>query len=156
MHRFPLVRLVCALAALATAGCSSPDSLVGPCIVYFREPLLGIPSVVDAATGAAIPQVRISDITINGTLMSAGGLAMEVVPPATGVVLSGDTVVCDIACGFAISEGTYAFRVSAAGHRDTVIEQLSAHYTNYHGNCPLYISGGITLPLSLRPSLRPL
>lgn len=144
--------------ALASVGlvmlcgaCS--ESMDGPCVVTYEDPLLTIASVSNAQTGAPVSQVRLRDIRFRGNRVNDLQYLTQTSAPARGVTVQGQELVCNVSCAFGADEGVYTFVVSQAGLRDTLVS-VDAKYANRRsqpGGCPTTLSGGIALQLRLSP-----
>ncbi|MEO5669646.1 MAG: hypothetical protein ABIR26_03040 [Ramlibacter sp.] len=146
----PLLTLATLIFGLTSCGGGGDDAPVaGPCVVRYAEPSLIISSVQNAATGAAIPVVSLSGITIDGVAFNMAPLAAE----ARNVRAVGSALECTTACGFTVHEGAIAFTVSAPGFLPRSVAATGA-YSSRSGNpggCPLDLTGGNRINLSLTP-----
>ena len=133
------------LTLLASVACSNGT---GTCNFVFLEPLLTISSATNAVTSGPIPQVRISALQVDNVPVPVTYLSE--VSVAHDVTVQGDQLVCAIDCGFAATPGTYRFTVSSAGYRDTTVT-VAANYSRSDNSCPVRVSGGVRLDLTLVP-----
>lgn len=129
------------------SGCDEVG--LGGCEHIYQEPLFRVGSVTDARTGAALAAVSLTDIEIDGHAVT--GLGMLTGPPAAGVHVTGDTLVCATGCGFATQPGLYAFEASAPGYAPRAMAMRGA-YRHFDGGCPSRNWGSTTLEVTLIPS----
>ena len=146
----PLLTLALLVLGLTSCGGGGDDPpLAGPCVVSYAEPSLIISSVQNAATGASVPVVSLSGITIDGTAFNVASLPRE----AVNVKAVGSALECTTPCGFAVHEGAIAFTVSAPGFVARSVAATGS-YSSRSGNpggCPLNLTGGNRINLSLSP-----
>jgi hypothetical protein len=141
-----VIHIILGLTLVVPLGCS--DGVGGICNIVFLDPLFTIATARNAITGGPIPIVRISALRVDNVPISVTYLSEVTV--AHDVTVEGDQLVCAIDCGFAATPGTYTFTVSSAGYRDTVVT-LAANYSRSDDSCPVRISGGVQLNLTLSP-----
>jgi hypothetical protein len=134
------------LALVASVACS--HGVDDACFVVSLDPLFTITSATNAVTNEPIPQVRISALRVGTVPISVAYLSE--VSVAHDVTIEGDQLVCVIDCGFAATPGTYTFTVSSAGYRDTTMT-IAADYSRADYSCPVKLSGGLELNLTLSP-----
>jgi hypothetical protein len=140
------------LVALGMASCGGSDDsqpLVGPCVVNYLEPSLIISSVQNSVSAAPVPIVSLSAITVDGQPFNASFL-----PGNFNVRSVGNTLECTVPCGFSIQEAALSFTVSAPGYTARTVAASGA-YSIHGGNeagCPLELSGGNRIAVSLTPS----
>jgi hypothetical protein len=134
------------LTLVASVACS--DGVGGACNFVYIDPLFTIASATNAVTSGPIAEVRISAVRVGNTAVPVTYLSE--VPVAHDVTVEGDQLVCAIDCGFAATPGTYTFTVSSAGYRDTVVT-MAANYSRSEDSCPVRVSGGLQLNLTLSP-----
>jgi len=139
------------LVALGMASCGGSDDsqpLVGPCVVNYLEPSLIISSVESSLSGAPIPIVSLSGITVDGQPFNAALLPGNFnVRPVDGALE------CTVPCGFSVQEAALSFTVSAPGYTARTVTANGA-YSVSGGNeagCPLELSGGKRIAISLTP-----
>jgi hypothetical protein len=134
--------------ALWIAGCGGggeADSVAGPCIIQTMGPSLTIASVTSATTGAAIPVITLSDVSV-------GGMAVPALPTGdwVNVKAAGSNLECTVACGFSSAEGATTLTVSAPGYASKAISATSGYATRV-GGCPGSYSNGAQISISLSP-----
>jgi hypothetical protein len=134
------------LALVASWACSG--GVGGACNFVYIDPLFTIVSAKNAVTSEPISEVRISALRFGNVPLSVTYLAEVAV--AHDVTVVGDQLVCVIDCGFAATPGTYQFIVSSAGYRDTTVT-IAANYSRSEGSCPVRVSDGLELALTLSP-----
>lgn len=144
-----------ALAALLTVGDAACNgNQVGPCGVFPQEPVIAITRVTNAATQTAIPRVTIRSISIDGrSITDPRALIEGLGVPTKNATVSGQDLVCDIDCAFAVEQGRYVMTLSAGGYRDTTVT-LDARYRRSEsgsGGCPLRLFDGAEVQLTLTP-----
>ena len=108
----------------------------GPCVQIATDPILTIATAVDATSGAAITQLTLTDIKVNGTPVLLE--FMQHLSSTAKVV--GAHVECGIPCGFGESEGTYTATVTADGYNPLSLS-VAARYSSSVGGCPNIVSG---------------
>lgn len=138
-----------AIAVLFLACRVSEESLIGPCVVMYRDPLITIERARDAVIGAAIPRLFVSDVSWGDrqpgvAFLLAGGAE------ARNAVMEEGRLRCDVSCGFGSSSGTYRLTFQAPGFRDTTLT-LAAAYSGGGGNCPAILSNGVRVTLDMQP-----
>lgn len=149
-RRFPAL-LLAPLALLSACGGGGSDNpadgpLAGPCVHEHRDPVFTITTAASPA-GAPIPALRLESITLNGQPMALGLLDAS----ARNAVVSAGGIDCTVACGFAVTEGLYAFVASAPGYQATPV-QVAARYATFQGGCPSFNSGGTAVVVTLQPA----
>ncbi|MFN8666860.1 MAG: hypothetical protein U0164_06605 [Gemmatimonadaceae bacterium] len=135
-------RLVSPALLLLTASCR--EIMAGPCVHTYRDPLLAITMATEVGGTARVAPLLITGVTIGGQPMAASGLATF----GYGIRARGDTLVCDVPCGFGTSEGTYAFTAVAPGFAPRQVS-LDAHYQTFKGGCPSYNAGSMAVAIVL-------
>jgi hypothetical protein len=142
------LRLVLVVPALRFgAGCAELG--VGACEHTYRDPVLTISAATDAESGASITPLQITAVAVGGQLQPIASLLAT----AFGARAVGDTIVCDVPCGFGTSESRYALTAAASGYvaRDVTTE---ARYARFEGGCPSYNSGSTRTTITLTKSSR--
>ena len=117
----------------------------GPCYHDFRDPVLSIRTVTDSVSNQSIPRIALTHLLVNGHA------TVIITPSSTRIMIQGDTVWCEVACGLGNEEGMWSFDVSAAGYRTRSI-QVSARYARFDGGCPSSNTGSTTMSLRLLPA----
>ena len=133
---------------LAVIACD-PELRGGVCVHEYRDPLIVIQQVADGVTGRAVPTVALTSFVLNGQ-----PLAVTQVLPADiskNILVRGDTLWCDVQCGFGSSEGNWVFTVSARGYSPLVHRQ-DIRYRVFKGGCPSYNAGSTELAFRLAAS----
>jgi hypothetical protein len=130
----------------ATSGCSNLGA--GGCEHEFRDPVVVVRSVQDSVRGSSISRLAINDLQVDGRPMPAQYLVSE--PTASRVAVLGDTLWCQVTCGFGTAEGVWRLRVSAPGYAPAQLS-VTARYARGGGNCPSYSAGSTLLPVRLAP-----
>ena len=120
----------------------------GTCNFVYVEPLFTISSATNSVTNGPIPQVRISALRVDN--VSVPVTYLSEVSVAHDVTVEGDQLLCTVDCGFAATPGAYQFTVSGAGYRDTSVT-VAATYLRTDNSCPVRVSGGVQLNLTLSP-----
>ena len=140
------------LAVLGMASCGGGDGtqpLVGPCVINYLEPSLIISSVQNSVSAAPVPIVSLSDVTVDGQPFYA-----SLLPGNFNVRPVGNALECTVPCGFSVQEAALSFTVSAPGYAARTVAANGA-YSVRGGNeagCPLEVSGGNRISVSLTPS----
>lgn len=125
-------------------GC---DGLAGPCEHTYLDPVLEIVRVTDAEDQTAIGEVALGHFSLDGNGVEMARLAAG---PAFGIEVEGQEIICTVACGFGVEQGTYRFRVRAAGYAP-LDASLDARYSEFNGGCPSSNSGGMRVAVELTP-----
>lgn len=134
-----ILLLVLGACALLTAGCDSSRT-VGSCEVDFEDPLIRITEAEGRGSGASIPELTLTDITLDGSEVRVPLLALE-----SGATAGGeDSLRCSVPCGFGNDEGEYTFVVSAADYRSKKVDLGEVEYDEREerGSCPAIIFRG--------------
>lgn len=148
----PSKLLALILLMFSVAGCgggSDAQPLSGPCVVNYLEPSLIISSVQSSTTAAPISVVSLSNITVNGAAFTPTSF-----PQGANVRPVGGTLECTVPCGFSVDEAALTLTVSAPGYIDRPLAATGS-YAIRGGNgagCPLELSGGNRIAVSLTPS----
>lgn len=139
------------LVVVALAACGR--SQLGPCEVVYKDPLLTIASARNRVTLQAVPIVTLQEISFAGSPVRDLRFLTQTGGPVGGVIAAGTNLTCTITCFFAASEGRYSMRVSAPGYRDTTVTIDGGYATRerVNGGCPLRLSKGVSIDLSLSP-----
>ena len=114
-----------------------------------QNPALELTGVTDSHTGAAISRVVLSNIRFGGSAVTD---LRSLVPPALahGVTIAGDTLVCDVPCGFGLSSGAYQFTATAAGYQ-AATKEFTGGQTFDSGDCPTSTTGSTRIRFTLDP-----
>lgn len=149
-----------ALAAIAVTDCRTnapapPTGDVRPsepsggvCRLDIRDPVIRIASAADSTTGRSIAQLALTHFVVDGRPVA--GLAGFIRPPLTsGVRVTGDTLVCDVPCGFSTETGHYSLTVSASGYEARQLS-IPAFWRHTAGTCPATASGSVDVAVLLR------
>ena len=126
-------------------GC---DPALGPCSHSYREPILHVSRVTNAATGQPLATVFLDSLTYQGA--AGGEVSWFQDSPVIGVSLEGDRVRCDLACAFGSQTGVYRFRLSASGYHSKRLE-VTADFGVFHGGCPSWNDEGTRITAVLLP-----
>jgi hypothetical protein len=138
--------LVSAVSLLAATGCQ----IAGACEHTYRDPVLAV-DVAVAGSGQPLTAALVA--------FRVGGHALTpdpswVGPPAYGVQLRGDSILCAGSCGFGYAEGRYEFAVAVPGFEDGAVNVIAA-YAAFDGGCPSSNSGSTHVRVDLRRSSAP-
>ena len=134
--------LICALA-----GCDSIDTVRGPCVHTYEDPIIHIDRVTDIVTGSSIRAFQITSALIDTFDVD---LALLKTSAFYNVVLFDSVLICNTPCGFGTSGGTYTLSISAPNYKDTTIV-IQAKYAVFNGGCPSSNSGGTVFNFQLSP-----
>ncbi len=118
----------------------------GGCEHVYAEPLFVIRSALDSASGASISEVLFSEFVVDGKALSVTYAGTS--PPSLRVRVVGSELACLVNCGFGNSEGTWSFRVRAAGYRPREL-QYSGRYRTFTPGCPSSNSGSVPVDVVL-------
>jgi hypothetical protein len=133
--------LVATVLAL-TLGCQGFGA--GPCEHTYRDPVLAVTAATDANSGARIAPLCITAVRVGGQAQPVGYLLAT----AFGARAQGDTLVCDVPCGFGTSEGRYAFTASAVGYEPRAAA-VDARFARFEGGCPSFNEGSTRTSVAL-------
>jgi hypothetical protein len=131
------VVLVCGLG-----GCSS--IMPGPCIVEYIDPILQITSITDQQTKAVIQTISIDSVFINGRFVPLSSLRRG------NNAINQVKWTASAPVDFWNDEGSYTIYLSAEGYKPTTVN-VSATYRTRRGSCPLTISDGERIDITLQP-----
>jgi hypothetical protein len=137
--------MLAVLTITAILGCDG-DSTWGPCVHEYREPIVQITDARDMRSGAAVDSIVLTHIRIDGRVVEP--LYFATVGPSYGVSARGDSLFCQIPCGFATAAGNYVFTVSAPGYLPQD-RGYDAQYGVFKGGCPSYNDEGLRVSLRL-------
>jgi len=139
------------MVAVAVSGCRQTQ--LGPCEVEYKDPLLTIASARNKVSLQAVPVVTFQEIRFEGSAVRDLRFLTETGAPVGGVTAAGTSLTCALTCFFAASEGRYSMTVSAPGYRDTTVTVDGAYAIRerVNGGCPLRLSKGVSIDLSLSP-----
>lgn len=145
--RSVLVACLVCQAGCGGGGGGADNALPDACaaVITYGEPVFTVTSAVAANGAIPIPEVSLSGITVNGTPLNLGALPKV----AHQVQVSGGTVKCQTACGFATDEGQYSMVASAPGYRPATLT-FTAKYASFTGGCGVNFSGGTSVAISLQ------
>jgi len=143
-----LPALLCVVAA--ACACNDIDGSTGPCVHYFREPILQVTAVRLANSAAEIPVVLLSGFRIDGRPLPATSLLQ--CEQAVGLAARDSLLECRVPCGFGVASGTWEFTAVAAGSAPTQVTVPGVHYERSGGGCPSWSDGGQRLELELLPA----
>jgi hypothetical protein len=143
-HDTVLRRAALVLSAIVFASC---DTGGGPCIHTYRSPIVEVRAARQAGSSAAIARVVLRGLAWNGVALDPSQMTY---PPAHGVVVEGDSILCDVPCGFATQDGEYTATVTAPGFRPKSLA-VTARYALGHGGCPSWNDGGTEVEIELQP-----
>jgi hypothetical protein len=140
--------IAAALLGAALGACGGSTS--GPCEVRFDGGVVRVVAASDALTGASLGQLSLSGFAIQGVAVSDLGELVEPIP-SLGATISGDGLLCTVACEFGTTEGTYRFTAAAAGYQPKEVT-VDARYASHRGNCPARLGDGTTVSIALAPA----
>lgn len=132
--------------SLLGAIACDPELRGGVCVHEYRDPLIVIKQVVDGVTGRPVPTVALTSFVLNGQPLAV----TQVLPAARdrNVLVRGDTLWCEVQCGFSSSEGSWVFTISAPGYSPLGYHQ-DIRYRVFKGGCPSYNAGSTELAFRL-------
>jgi len=139
--------LLAVLSACGGGGGGEERPLYGPCFVGAAEPSLIISSVQNSVSAASVPIVSLSNITLDGMAFNLSFLPRE----AVNVQVVGSSLECTVPCGFAVQEGAFSFTASAPGYAVRSVAANGAYSSSTGTGCPLYLTGGTRITVSLSP-----
>ena len=130
---------------IAVAGCVPVGA--GPCVHVYRDAVVHIGAVVDAATSSGLDSVFVTKATVNGDSLPLF-LAILGGGHEAGVLLEGDTLRCSVPCAFGSMQGRWKLTLLARGYPSQAVA-FDAQYATFHGGCPSYNDGGTSVVLRL-------
>jgi hypothetical protein len=130
---------VLGVLVLPVTGCDSSRT-DGTCQVEWEDPLIRITEAEGRGSGESIPELILTDITLDGSKVRVPLLS----PDSGASALSEDSLRCAVPCGFANDEGEYTFVVSAADYQTKNINLGEVEYDEREerGPCPAIIFRG--------------
>jgi hypothetical protein len=131
-----------AVGISVTLGCQQVG--VGPCIHTYRDPVLVITAATDSATGRPIAPLFLTRLTVDGQAQVVG----HVLTTAFRARSQGDTIVCDVPCGFGTNEGRYGFIASATAYASRPVT-VDARFASFDGGCPSFNAGSTEMSVLL-------
>lgn len=150
MRRF--LSIAVASVMMAACGDGTPDerdpmAVTPVCSSSFSEPVLNIRQATDAATGAMLAEVAITELKIDAAAVN--GIELDhLVWPGHNVRTGNGSLVCTLPCQFSHREGRYEFSVSATGYAKLPVA-LDVRYAQAAGECPVVLSGATETQLRL-------
>ena len=145
---WPLISAAICLPILLSCGGSAC-----PLDEVINIPILTIQEATDASTGARIPQLVLSDISIQGQLQRGASMELLVSSDSRNATVDGDQLRCAIACAFSHGNGDYTFTVSAPGYVSKTINVPGVRYTAFQRNgCTNTATRGTSLTVVLDPA----
>jgi len=116
-------------------------------------PILTIREARNAATGAPIAQVVLSNIHIQGQLQTGNKMQFLMTGPPRNVTIEGDRLRCTLECAFSHDNGDYQFTVSAPGYMSKTVTVPGVRYTAFERDgCTNTVTRGTTISLVLEPA----
>lgn len=137
-----------ALLVLVASGCGGNYGCGAGYTV--SHPALEVTAAKNARTGAPVSRVVLSDILLNGSPVPDPQYYLVPERLARGVVLEGDTLVCDVPCAFGKDAGTYQFTISAPGYKPTRAEFKGGPIFNSE-HCYSHTIGSTQVQFALQP-----
>ncbi|MGM9482950.1 hypothetical protein ACS5PN_17285 [Roseateles sp. NT4] len=142
--------VIAVLTALSLAGCggggSESETAGGPCNVEVDEPVLTIQKATNASGGAAIAEIRLTNIKINDVVPDPSLLVIE----SKGMSVDGGALVCKAPCGFWSGKAKISFTAAANGFQSKSFI-VDAVYSTQTGNCPARLTNGTKIEVALAP-----
>lgn len=132
-----------ALAAMVLAFGSCKETY-GPCEIEVVGHILELRKASDAATGAPISPVVLSNITSNGKVVQ-----LQYMPVGRGASIDGNTLRCTPSCAFETIEGPKTFDVSASGYASKPFS-VDAQWDYVKLGCPGKTSGPTVFEVALQ------
>jgi hypothetical protein len=130
---------VLGVVLLLVTGCDT-NATQGTCQVEWEDPLIRITEAKSRGSGESIPELILTDITLDGSKARVPLLS----PDSGATVISEDSLRCAVPCGFATDEGEYNFTVSASNYRSRQVDMGQVEYDvrEERGPCPAIIYRG--------------
>jgi len=143
----PLLLVLGVAVASCGGGGAGQQQFATICDFQSAEPVLSIQSVTDSVNGGKLASVQLSKIKLNDLPVSAA----EFLGGSSNVAVSGDLLICTAPCAFSSSVGKYSFSVAASGYRQQDVS-VQASYANRSSSCPVILSGGTKIDLTMIPN----
>lgn len=133
------------------SGCGSQ---VCPALdVVSRDPLWLIRSVRHGQSGAAVPQVTLSDIVILGGRQTAADMQFFAKHQLSrNISADGDRLICTVECTFGGEQGPWEFTISAPGFRDKRVSYDMQYSGREYDRCTMYFVGSFPVDITLEPA----
>jgi hypothetical protein len=143
-----LVPVTVLLLAACGGSDSAPEQTAGPCAIFAAEPVLAVSSARDSATSAAIAEVLLSDVVVDGLTLDSQTLLLG---RSSNIRAVGSGIACTLPCALSTIPGKYTFTASANGYQASKVsvEATYANSTASSGGCPTVLSGPRTVSLTL-------
>lgn len=144
-HRYAVLVGVLILTSCGGSAC--------PLDEVINIPILTVQDATDASTGERIPQLVLSDISIQGQPQSGGAMQLLVSTDSRNTTIEGNQLRCTIACAFSHTNGDYVFTVSAPGYVSKTVTVPSVRYTEFqHNGCTNTATRGTSLAIVMDPA----
>ena len=130
------------------AACSDPLTY-SPCVYGVSDPIFEITAVRDSASGAALPDVRISNIEVGASAFAEQHMSYLVSGVVRGVRVEGDELLCTPTCTFGFEEGEWRMTFSRDGYRSTTLVLTAAYSQRLGHGCNVLLSGPVKLDVVL-------
>lgn len=140
--RIKMALLAVPLLALQACGGGS-QSMAGPCLDTFVEPIVLLDKVAVEGETGSISRVVIADVQRNGQPVA---LHFEMM---SGIEETAQGLVCTLPCGLGNTEGTYTFQLTASGFAPRMVT-VNARYAVFQGGCPSSNDGGTHVSAALK------
>lgn len=130
---------VLGVVLLLVTGCDT-NATQGSCQVEREDPLIRITEAKSRGSGESIPELILTDITLDGSNARVPLLS----PDSGATVISEDSLRCAVPCGFANNQGEYTFTVSAPNYQSKEVDLGRVEYDEREeiGSCPAIIYRG--------------
>ncbi|HSL71122.1 MAG TPA: hypothetical protein VK864_12830, partial [Longimicrobiales bacterium] len=112
------------------AACN--DGAVDPCPAGNEKPVLEIGAASNQATGASIPVIAITNITLDGAPVDTAVLRSNF---RWNIARTSKGITCTVPCSFGREPGSYAFDARATGFYETTAHVV-AQYSQIPSGCP--------------------
>lgn len=149
-----VLQFVLSVVALGACG----QGTVGACYVEYQTPVFEVRKAVNATTGGAISQVRLSNFTLtrNGAVLTHD-IRSLLSGPYHGVTVATDgtnDLICEVSCALGTDGDHYSMTVSAPGYAPKQVDYdvKFSSKSGGSGGCPLILSGPTMADISLVPS----
>lgn len=128
-------------------ACTPTGTGMGPCVHVYRDAVVHINAVLDAASGSSLDSVFVTGAAVNDYTLPLP-LAVYGGGHEAGVLLDGDTLRCKVPCALGSTEGTWQLTLLARGYPLQTVA-FDARYAVFHGGCPSYNDRGTSVVLHL-------
>lgn len=145
---FPVVWTLLYITSCVDGIINDDRDDIGPCEHTYKEPILNVTSVRNAANEQLIRFVKLRELKIDGILYPTFPVFHS-----SSVVASDSIFYCNPPFGIGSQAGTYEFIIEADGFIAKKIMIENVDYSISGGGCPSYNDGGKKVDIYLFPDV---